>query len=204
MRHARSTANEAGIWQGRLDYPLSATGERQARLLAGSLTAKRDRISGIYSSPLSRASQTSRIVSERLRETGDFYGEVVELDGLKERSGGLLEGNTWTEQEFKHPDLIRKFLSLSSDKRWALVGAETDEVVRERFRLELSSILSRHPTGERVMVVTHGGCLKTILRYLAPEALPEEFRIPNTSITRLLWPDRILQLAVADHLEDGE
>jgi len=205
VRHALSTANATGIWQGQLDYPLSEEGEKQANLLAESLARKRDRISGIYSSPLSRASQTSRIVAERLRKTGNFCGEVVEMDGLKERRGGLLEGNTRDEQELKYPDLVHKFLNTTSDERWTLVGAETDKQLIERFSKEISAILSSQTSGGHPVIVTHGGCLKALLRsLLAPETLPAELQIPNTSITRLRWPDRVLQLAVTDHLDEGE
>ena len=127
VRHGQSTANATGTWQGQMDFPLSEKGRQQAGM-AG-LALSRETFDGLYSSPLSRAFETASIIGAR----SGFKGEIVPVEGLTERSGGILEGYTWAEQEQRNPELAEKFLAIPEGDRWALVGAETDEDIIARF-----------------------------------------------------------------------
>ena len=200
VRHGQSTANARGIWQGQMEFPLSEEGRNQAGM-AG-LALSREPFDGLYSSPLSRAFQTASIIRER---TG-FAGEVVPVDGLSERSGGLLEGYTWVEQERRNPELAKKFLAIPEEERWALVGAETDEEVIARFGEAIASISTRHPEGSRIVVVSHGGVMRAYLRELfGPGVLPAAQRAANASITRMEWDDagpHLLEVAATSHLAE--
>ena len=201
MRHGQSTANARGVWQGQMEFPLSDEGRRQA-LLAGRALA-REPFDAVYSSPLARAFETAEIIS---RETG--AGDVVAVDGLKERHGGLLQGLTWSDQEERDPELVKKLLSLPEEERWAVVGAETDEQVMSRFEDAIDHILNRQPDGSRFVVVSHGGSMRAFLRdRFGPDVLPNTQRAANASITRILWnpdgsaPD-LVDLASTKHLAD--
>ena len=200
VRHGESTANAKGIWQGQMEFPLSERGRAQASLAGHGLS--RQPFEGLYSSPLSRAFETAEIIRDR---TG-FAGEVVPVEGLSERNGGILEGHTWAEQERRNPELARKFLAIPEEERWALVGAETDEEVIARFEEALSSIRALHPGGARIVVVSHGGVMRAFLRGLfGPEVLPGAQRAANTSITRLQWGDmgpRLLEVGSTAHLAE--
>lgn len=206
IRHGQSTANAAGVWQGRLDYPLTDEGRRQARDAGRALAG--ERISGLYSSPLSRAHETARIIA---REAG-FGGEVSTLPGLSERHGGWLEGTTPEEREARDPALMRKFLALPEEERWTLVGAETDEEIMARFAAALAEIRARHADrpGDRVVIVSHGGVMRAFLRdVFGPEVLSGSERAANASITRVSWDDaeggpRLLELAATDHLPPAD
>lgn len=198
VRHGQSTANASGIWQGQMDYPLSEEGRAQAALAGLALSG--EVVRAIYSSPLSRAFETAQIIA---REAG-LRVPVVPLAGLSERSGGILEGKTWAEQEESNPELARKFLRLPEEERWTLVGAETDEDVLARFEGSISEVRARHPGGGRVIVVSHGGAMRAFLRSrFGPEVLPGAQRAPNASLTRLAWGRdgaSLLELASAEHL----
>lgn len=203
IRHGQSTANMSGVWQGQLDFPLSELGRLQAARTGHAL--KGTKISGIYSSPLSRAFETAETVA---REAG-FLREVVPMAGLMERHGGILEGHTWAEQEAQNPALAEKFLALPEEERWTLVGAETDEAIIARFEREISTILSHHYSADgSLVVVSHGGVMRAFLRHLfGPTVLPGAERAPNASITRILWdlaePDalpQLIELASTQHL----
>src|SRR5215216_3315787 len=200
VRHGQSTANARGIWQGRMEFPLSEEGRKQADM-AG-LALSRKPFDDLYSSPLSRAFETASIIRKR---TG-FAGEVVPVEGLSERSGGILEGHTWAEQERRNPELAKKFLAIPEEDRWALVGAETDEEVIARFEEALSSIRALHPSGARIVVVSHGGVMRAFLRELfGPEVLPGVQRAANASITRLQWGEmgpRLLEVGSTAHLAE--
>ncbi|MBX6762716.1 MAG: histidine phosphatase family protein [Rubrobacteraceae bacterium] len=201
VRHGQSTANAEGVWQGQLDYPLSEEGRVQARLTGAALAA--ERITAIYTSPLSRAFETAEIIA---REAG-YRGEVVPVSGLMERHGGILEGTTGAEREEKMPELVSKLASLPEEEGWLLVGAETDEEVLARFEQALSGIFSRHGPGDRILIVSHGGAIRAYLRALFGEGiLPGSERAPNASITRLRRNDggepELVELASTSHLTD--
>ena len=86
LRHGLSVANEAGVVQGQLDYPLSDVGKRQAVALAKYWDARGHRFEVIVSSPLLRAQETAEIIGARL-------SIPVEFDpGLMERHMGEAQG----------------------------------------------------------------------------------------------------------------
>lgn len=204
VRHGQSTANARGIWQGQMDFPLSGEGRRQAALAGRALAGSP--LEAFYSSPLGRAFETAEIIA---RETG-FRDEIVPLDGLSERHGGVLEGHTWAEQQKRDPEFTERFLSLPEEDRWAFAGAETDEEVMERFEDAVSKIRNRHPDGTRVVVVSHGGAMRAFLRdRFGPDVLPGTRRAANASITRIGWrldgtKPELLALASTAHLPGEE
>ena len=158
---------------------------------------------GLYSSPLSRAFETASIIRRR----SGFAGEVIPVEGLSERAGGILEGYTWEEQERRDPDLAKKFLAIPEEERWALVGAETDEDVIRRFGEAIASISARHPEGSHIVVVSHGGVMRAYLKELfGPEVLPGTQRAANASITRMQWDDtgpHLLEIGATSHLAEA-
>ena len=203
VRHGQSTANASGVWQGQMEFPLSEEGLYQARLVGRALAG--EGLDAVYSSPLQRAFQTAEAI---VREAC-LSRPAVPVHGLIERAGGILEGKTWEEQERRNPELAKKFLSIPEEERWALVGAETDEQVLERFEAAVAEILDRHPEGGRVAVVSHGGAMRAFLRdRFGPDVLPGAVRAPNASLTRLAWGlngkrPELLELASTDHLRPG-
>lgn len=209
MRHGQSTANAEGVWQGQLEFPLSDLGREQARR-AGAALADTGPFSGVYTSPLARASETAGIISGELRRSGKFEAEAVKLPGLTERHGGVLQGLPYEQTRRENPELIQKFRGLPEEEAWSLVGAETDGELMERFGSALAEIRDLH-TGEqnpRAVIVAHGGVLRAFLRdAFGGEVLPGTARAPNASLTRVLWRDKyekpeLLELASTRHLDD--
>lgn len=208
IRHGQSTANAEGVWQGRLDFPLSELGKEQARLCGLALSEFGD-FSSAYTSPLSRASQTAAIICRELRSAGRLEGEPTELESLTERHGGLLQGRPWAQTIEERPELIEKFRSLPEEEAWSLVGAETDADLMSRFGEAVAGIRGRHAgeQEERVVLVAHGGVLRAFLRSaFGEEMLPGTRRAPNASITRIRWDSEgepeLLDLASTTHLDD--
>lgn len=208
MRHGQSTANAKGVWQGQLEFPLSSLGREQARR-AGVALAGMGIVSGLYTSPLARAAETAEIISGELRAAGSFSGEVVELSGLSERHGGILQGRPFEQTRSENPELIEKFRNLPEEEAWSLLGAETDGQLMARFGEALTSIREMQAEEEnpRAIVVSHGGVLRAYIRdTFGGEALPGTVRAPNASLTRLYWSNpgqnpELLTLAETTHLE---
>ena len=202
MRHGQSTANARGIWQGRLDFPLSDLGRQQAARTGRALAA--GEVSAVYTSPLSRASETAGIIAREI----PGVPSPVDIAGLVERHGGWFEGRTREEMAAENPRLVEKLRSLPEEDRWPLVGAETDKEVLARFEAAVSEISERHKDEPeaRVVVVSHGGSLRAFLRSrFGPEILPGAERTPNASISRLVRESNggleLLELASTAHLD---
>jgi valyl-tRNA synthetase len=86
VRHGQSAANVADTYAGQSNSPLTETGIAQAHTLAASLKGRT--ISKIFSSDLSRAQDTARIIRETLG-----VSEYSEHQELREISAGNLENS---------------------------------------------------------------------------------------------------------------
>ena len=95
LRHAQSEGNKLGLFQGKLDFPLSEEGKKQALQTAELL--KKFHFEVIYTSPQRRALETAKLIAERL----NLPLRVDER--LKEISYGILEGRKHSEVENWEP-----------------------------------------------------------------------------------------------------
>ena len=101
IRHGESVANAEGRVAGHSDYPLSELGVEQAKRVASWLSATGIAWDAAYSSPLSRALSTARIICDKTGRNGP------ELDpDLSEISAGELEGLTRDEVEARYPSFV--------------------------------------------------------------------------------------------------
>jgi broad specificity phosphatase PhoE len=125
---------------------------------------------GIYASDLSRARETASIIGERLGI------DALALDRrLRERGFGEAEGMDSSERKLRFPD---------GD---GLPGAEPWDEVRRRGLLFLEELV-RGNRGKRLLVVSHGGLLMSILSHLSDGGiLPGRSPLRNLSMSRLLF-----------------
>src|SRR5580765_6857553 len=89
VRHAESTWNAEGRWQGHADPPLSDAGRAQAEALAEDLAG--ERFDAVYTSDLARAAQTAEIIARR------FGLPAVSDPALREVDVGSWSGLTREE-----------------------------------------------------------------------------------------------------------
>jgi probable phosphoglycerate mutase len=160
VRHGETDWNRERRIQGSTDIPLNETGRQQA-LRTGRLLARR-RWDGIVSSPLSRASETARIIAS---EAGLPDPELV--DEIVERSYGQAEGLTEAELSVKFPGDIR------------VPGRESREHVASRVLPALVGLAER-TIGRHFIVTTHGGVIRAVLNTVAPES-PTHRGVPITN-----------------------
>ena len=145
VRHGETDWNAEGRLQGHTDRPLNDYGRRQAARLAEELAD--EEFDAVYASDLARARETAEIVGGRL-------GLTVVLDpDLREKNWGSWEGLT------------------SAERDTVEFSGETTEEHRDRVLGAIRRIAERHPHG-RVLVVTHGGCVRRVQTAALGMAMP--------------------------------
>jgi len=175
VRHAQSTWNAAGRWQGQADPPLSNHGRSQARALA--TTFPDVRIARLLTSDLERARTTAEPLAQRL-------GVPLEIDeDLREIDVGTWSGKT--REEIRAADAPALDEYFQGRKGWE--GGETyeeHELRSERAAARITAI----DTPDAVVAVTHGGTLRALLLALLEIDPRMRWRftgIGHTSITHL-------------------
>ncbi len=160
VRHGESTWNAVSRWQGQADPPLSPFGERQAEDAAARL-AEITSITAVWASNLIRARRTGDLIAKHLG-----IAQVREEPRLRERDVGAWSGLTRDEIEERWPGYLAA--------RRSPPDFEGDDELLARTRAGLAAAVDRSGPGD-VLVVTHGGVIRTIERSLG--AIPE--RLPN-------------------------
>ncbi len=156
VRHGESIWNAEGRWQGAADPPLSDTGRAQAAELAGYI--KEHGIDFVVSSDLGRAVETASIVADML----GLEGPAIEAR-LRERDVGEISGHTREEIDAKWPGLLDKW---RTGELLKMPGGEDDILPRVTEGLQA---IADAPDGSVVLVVTHGGVIGAVDRWLGTE-----------------------------------
>lgn len=186
VRHGQSTANRDGLLQGRFDAPLSDLGQRQASQLGDWLAQRAMEWDAAYCSPLSRARDTARIITERLGRAA-----ATEDDDLAEIHVGSMQGKAGRALRVEHPSFYARALDGLGD--YAEFGGEAYDDVQQRVRRFIEVIVTRHRTpAARVLVVSHGGLMFHLTKMLICQPVPRVMLIKfgNCSVTRLNLRER--------------
>jgi broad specificity phosphatase PhoE len=152
IRHAESTWNAAGRWQGQADPPLSARGREQALRLAGQLAEQGLEV--LIASDLARSSQTADIVGRGLGLALRFESRLREIDA------GNWSGLSRAEIALRDAAALARFDS--GDPEAPAGGAECRRAAAARARLVLGELTAEH-AGRRLGVVTHFGVIESLL-----------------------------------------
>ena len=212
VRHAESTANSEGRWQGRADFPLSQTGVWQAECLQSRLEREGYTPTRIYSSPLSRALETARTVASSWDRHVESWDDLVESDV------GVFTGLTHAEIQERFPNVARKF---AGTRDLDLIdGAETHVERTARAQRVVDRLIHDHGNADRVLVFTHGGIMTHIVAQLLGAERLWFLDIRNTAIFEFLidverWHEdgqartnmnlwRIVRFNDASHLDEGQ
>ena len=150
IRHGESQWNVERRWQGWLDAPLTALGEKQALQRAEAIAALGFSPGIVHCSDLGRARQTADIVAAVLD------AEVVSHDGLRERSAGDWAGFTADEIDERWPGMR---MAWRRGELHSIPGGEDDAAVIARVDPAIAEILEG-PTP--AIIVTHHGVLRLV------------------------------------------
>jgi probable phosphoglycerate mutase len=155
VRHGATTATEEDRFSGSSGAELSDLGQWQAARLGDRLSQQS--LTAAYSSPLSRALDTARIIGERCGL------DPITSDGLREIGHGHWEG-------LKRKDVEAQFTSEytaweADPFTFAPEGGESGVGVLARALPVIREIVTAHPGG-RVLVVSHKATLRLVLSSL--------------------------------------
>ena len=160
VRHGESTWNAVSRWQGQADPPLLSVRGTSGRGCRARL-AEIATITAVWASNLIRARRTGDLIAQRLG-----IAQVREEPLLRERDVGTWSGLTHDEIEERWPGYLAA--------RRSPPDFEGDDELLARTRAGLAAAADGSGPGD-VLVVTHGGVIRTIERSLG--AIPE--RLPN-------------------------
>ena len=160
VRHGESEWNAAGRWQGWADPPLSPTGEGQAEAAVESLRGLG--LEAVAASDLQRARRTAEILA-----AGLGLGDVHVDEGLRERNVGDFTGLTRDEIDARWPGILAEWRAGRVQQAPNGEGAE----FLERVLAALDRVADRY-AGRKVLVVAHGGLIRTVHRHLGGEPGP--------------------------------
>lgn len=176
VRHGETDWNLAKRIQGSTDIPLNATGREQAAS-TGRLLARRE-WDLIVSSPLVRASETAEIIAA---QTG--LGAPLLVEAIMERQYGDAEGLDYRTIEERYPNDA------------PVRGRETREEVAARVLPAIMTLADAHPD-ESIIVVSHGGVIRTIVNLVDPDGSHGTIR--NGSVHSFRHTDGTLDLIAFD------
>jgi alpha-ribazole phosphatase len=189
VRHGQTLWNLEMKYQGHCDVALTEKGIKQAELAAISLAA--EPISAIYASDLCRALATAECIAKK------HNVQVTAIPELREINFGQWEGltydkinNQWSEimaKLFTHPDEIQ------------IPDGETFREVKERATAALAKLVAQHPN-ETIVVVSHGGTIRTILCAILNIHLNYLWKIKqdNTAINILEYYDNEVMVSLVN------
>lgn len=162
VRHGQSEWNEKNLFTGWRDPGLTEQGRREAREAGRALKEKGYQFDVAYTSALSRAQETNRIL---LEELGQPNLPVVKDQALNERDYGDLSGLNkddarakWGEEQVH---IWRRSYDIPPPGGESL--KDTAARVLPYFEKE---ILPRVLKGERVLVAAHGNSLRALVMVL--------------------------------------
>lgn len=154
-RHGETEWNEKKLIQGHTDIPLNKKGEKQAKDLSKKLS--HIKFDAVFSSDLVRAKKTAEIIVLEKKLI------VQTTKALRERYFGKFQGQSFGDIKNKNIlDLINKLKSASHSFKNEVEG---DEAIIVRLLIFLRKITVTYQ-GKTVLVVTHGGPIRTLLIHL--------------------------------------
>jgi len=194
IRHGETEWNSQQRMQGHSNSDLSSVGQAQIQALGQWM--KNVPFDLIYSSDSLRAKQTAESITQ-------FSGHELQFDQrLREKNLGVFEGLTSEEARERHPEVFRLFKTAGS--KYVIDEGESTQQLKDRALEIVSEIRIKHPE-ERVLLVTHGGFIRVVMKHSLGLSLetPTRFLIRITGVFRLVWEDKWLVslMGGVSHLE---
>lgn len=145
IRHGQVESNWRGAYIGSTNKPMTVLGINQIKETAEKL--KDIPFAAIYTSPLERTKYTADIIKEK------NGARVILSEGLKEWDFGIFEDLTGEAILDKYPAEYKKW----QENWWEykIPKGESGKEVYLRNSAAIKEIISRHPDGGQICVVSH-------------------------------------------------
>lgn len=199
VRHGQTIWNVEKRFQGLSDSPLTELGITQAKLLGEKL--KNIKFDKFYSTSLKRAYNTANYIKGNRKQKVEIFDDFVEI------SMGDMEGIKQEDFKKLYPEQVKNFFFNQLEYDPSSFGGESFLEVRERVIRGLNKFIELNKNYERVLVVSHGATLKTLLHYISGKdisTLSDEVIPKNTSYTIVKYENgkfEIIDFSNTSHLE---
>ncbi|WP_338999682.1 histidine phosphatase family protein [Fusobacterium animalis] len=199
VRHGQTIWNVEKRFQGLSDSPLTELGITQAKLLGEKL--KDIKFDKFYSTSLKRAYDTANYIKGNRKQKVEIFDDFVEI------SMGDMEGIKQEDFKKLYPEQVKNFFFNQLEYDPSSFGGESFLEVRERVIRGLNKFIELNKNYERVLVVSHGATLKTLLHYISGKdisTLSDEAIPKNTSYTIVKYENgkfEIIDFSNTNHLE---
>ena len=199
VRHGQTIWNVEKRFQGLSDSPLTELGITQAKLLGEKL--KDIKFNKFYSTSLKRAYDTANYIKGNRKQKVEIFDDFVEI------SMGDMEGIKQEDFKKLYPEQVKNFFFNQLEYDPSSFGGESFLEVRERVIRGLNKFIELNKNYERVLVVSHGATLKTLLHYISGKdisTLSDEAIPKNTSYTIVKYENgkfEIIDFSNVSHLE---
>ena len=173
VRHAATVANEAGLYIGRSESPLSLQGKEDARKLCEKL--EKYQIQQIYASP-------ARRVQETIKQLINKNIPVQMVEALHEIDFGICETKDFNWLKTNYPEEVTHMIKEGIAYRYP--KGESLVMAHQRVADWLNDFFKYHQSGT-FLVAAHGGTIRCILSELLVKnpALHWHFKIAPATIT---------------------
>ena len=175
IRHGETFWNREQRIQGHLNSELTPEGIAQAEACAARLMD--EHIDVVVASDLDRVQHTAEIL------VGGRALPMARDVSLRERCFGIGEGMTYAEMDARYPQMFTT--NGLVDAEFTLPKGESRALFHQRIKKSIEGISTVY-AGKRVLVVTHGGVLGVIYRWLNNlQVGSQKIAIPNVGYNRI-------------------
>ena len=179
IRHAEAEGNIYRRGNGHYNGLVTERGYKQVERLRARF--EDIQIDAVYSSDLSRASDTAKAVSVPRGL------DINKTEMLREVNLGEWEDVAWGDIEYSYSEMSDKF---SNDPAlWSVSGSEPYEDVKDRMYKFMTEAAERH-NGETIAVVSHGFAIRSLMCLLEGIPSSETAKMPyfdNTAVTGITY-----------------
>lgn len=179
VRHGETDWNKKKIIQGRIDNPLNDLGKSQACNTAKHF--KEGKWDIIIASPLIRAAETAKIISENI----GYFDKVILDEAFIERNFGEADGKTISEY------YDRVFTR-------EIEGLELEHEIQMRMMNGIKKVIKQHKD-KNIIIVCHSHSIKATLSYLKPHEYNFRTKLSNCSITILNYENEDILIEKANY-----
>ncbi|NRD79193.1 histidine phosphatase family protein [Bacillus sp. BRMEA1] len=155
VRHGETDENSYHYYLGHYDAELNDKGRKQLRVLTSKLKNKGEQIDVIYSSDLSRANESARMIGE------EFQVKPLPVFSLRELNFGDWDCKTY--EDIKLDDQNQLEMWVNNPYKTAPPNGESLLQLGERIDNWLQQICSTKGRNETILIVSHGGPIRWIL-----------------------------------------